>query len=173
MDMNDFAMPTESHDAPSRRLTGLTVLLYLLGFFAVVAGVNGVLVYESLSTLRGLDTDSAYQAGRTFERDVAMAKAQDARHWRVDAKLTPAPDGARLDIDARDAVGRPLAGMDAIATFERPTDRNLDREVAVTESAPGHFSGSADLAPGQWDLVIELSRRGEREFRSVNRVMLR
>jgi len=173
MSMGDVETQTECRTAPARRLTGLTVLLYLIGFFAVVMGVNGVMVYEALSTMSGLDTDSAYQAGRMFERDIEMAKVQEARHWHVDARLTPWGDGARLDIDARDAAGWPLTGLEARATFERPTDRHLDRDIAVTATGPGHFRGNADLSAGQWDLVIELSRHGEREFRSVNRVILR
>jgi len=156
----------------SRPWTGWTVLFTLLGFFGLVFAANGVLVHEALSTLSGVDTDSAYQAGRQYEREVALARAQDARQWRVDAKVTPAADGARLDIVARDAAGQPLSGMDASALFERPTDRRLDREVALVEDGGGRFHGNAALAAGQWDLVIEFSRRGEQLFRSRNRVML-
>ncbi len=158
---------------PPRPWTGRMVFLSLLGFFGVVFAVNGVMIHEALSTFDGLETESAYKAGRMFEQEVAMAKAQEARHWRVDARLTPSADGARLDIDARDAAGRPLTGLDATATFERPTDLRLDRDVAVSETTPGRFRGSAALAPGQWDLVIELSRHGERQFRSINRIVLK
>lgn len=158
---------------PPRPWTGRMVLLCLLGFFGVVFLVNGVMIHEALSTFDGLETESSYKAGRMFEQEVALARAQDARHWRIDARLTPSAAGARLDIDARDAAGQPLTGMDATATFERPTDRRLDRDVAVTETTPGRFRGSAELGPGQWDLVIELSRHGERQFRSVNRVVLK
>ena len=108
-----------------------------------------------------------------FEHEVAMARAQDARQWHVDAKVTPSVDGARLDIDARDAAGRPLAGIDATATFERPTDRRMDRVVAVSETQPGRFHGNVEIPAGQWDLVIELSRYGDRQFRSKNRIILR
>ncbi len=157
-----------------RQLTGRMVLLCLVGFFAVVFAVNGVMIHAALSTFDGVETDSAYQAGRRFEQDVAMAKAQDARQWHVDAKVTPAPDGgARLDISARDAAGLPLSGMDAAAVFERPTDRRLDRSVAVTENSPGHFHGTAELAAGQWDLIIELSHQSDRQFRSKNRIILK
>ena len=94
------------------------------------------MVYEALSTLSGVDTDSAYQAGLMFEHDVAMAKAQDARHWQVDAKLTPAADGARLDVIARDAAGQPLSrhGRPRLI-FERPTDRRFDRSVVLAEDS--------------------------------------
>ncbi len=157
-----------------RELTGRMVLVGLLGFFVIVLGANGMLVHEALSTFGGVETDSSYRAGQLFERDVALAKAQDARHWQVEASVTPAADGSALvDIVAHDGAGFAVAGIDAIATFERPTDRRLDRSVAVSKDAPGHFRGSAAISPGQWDLVIELSRQGERQFRSKNRIVLR
>jgi nitrogen fixation protein FixH len=159
---------------PERKLTGGMVLAGLIAFFGVIFAVNGVLVHEALSTFAGLETESSYRAGQTFEHDVAMAKAQDERHWQVDAALLPANAGATLiDIRARDAAGAALSGMDATVTLERPTDRRLDHAVAVRQDAPGHFRGSADNVPaGQWDLVIELTREGEQQFRSVNRVVL-
>lgn len=158
---------------PPRRWTGWTVLCTLLGFFGVIFAVNGVMIYEALSTLTGVDTDSAYQAGLMYEQAVAMAKAQDARHWRVDAKLTPSSGGERLDVSARDASGQPLADMQASAVFERPTDRRLDRSVVLVEDTAGRFHGDADVAAGQWDVVIELTRQGEQMFRSKNRVILK
>jgi nitrogen fixation protein FixH len=161
-------------DGTGRPLTGRMVLLCLIGFFGVVFGVNGIMIHEALSTFGGVDTDSAYQAGQKFEQDVAMAKAQDARQWHVDAKVAPAPDGSRrIDVAARDAAGRPLRGLALTAVFERPIDRRLDRSVDVTEDSPGQFHGSAEIPAGQWDLVIELSRQGDRLFRSRNRVVLK
>jgi len=173
--MSDFDSFIETGDVgASRRWTGRTVLFGLIAFFAVVFGANAVLIERAISTFGGVETESAYAAGRAYEHEVALAQAQAARQWRVDAKVSPEADGAaRLDIEARDAAGRPLSGMEAVATFERPTDRRLDRAVAVAEDSPGHFHGSAAVAAGQWDLVIELSRAGERQFRSVNRVVLR
>ncbi len=166
--------PTKAIRQHPPELTGRMVLVCLVAFFGVVFGVNGVMVHEALSTFSGVETESSYQAGQLFERDVAMAKAQDAQHWQIDAKVTPAADGsARLDVLARDAAGTMLTGMDATALFERPTDRRLDRRVAVNKDAPGRFSGSAAIPAGQWDLVIELYRQGDRLFRSKNRVVIR
>ena len=83
------------------------------------------------------------------------------------------PDGAkRVDIVARDATGQPLTGMTLSAVFERPIDRRLDRDITVTEDSPGRFHGVPRSPSGQWDLVIELSRHGDRLFRSRNRVVL-
>jgi nitrogen fixation protein FixH len=172
--MSEFDREIEQQrTAPVRRVTGRMVLLWLVAFFGIVFAVNGVLVHEALSTLTGVDTDSAYQAGRMYEQEVAMAKAQNARQWRVDAKVTPSPDGARLDVIARDAAGVAITGVDASAVFERPIDRRLDQAVAIAEDAPGRFHGHAAVALGQWDLIIELSRHGEQVFRSKNRIVLK
>jgi nitrogen fixation protein FixH len=168
------AFSNENGDGYERRWTGLAVLLTLLGFFGVVFAVNGVMIFAALSTLTGVDTDSAYQAGRRFEHDVVMAHAQDARHWQVDAKVTAAADHERrVFIVARDATGQPLTGMTLSLTFERPTDRRLDRAVDVAEDSPGNFHGSAAIAAGQWDLVIALAHDGDQMFRSRNRVVLK
>lgn len=172
--MREFDLEIDSDGPPAqRRWTGRMVLLTLFGFFGIVFAANGVLVHEALSTMSGVDTESAYQAGRLYEREVALAKAQDARQWRVDAKVTPAADGARLDIVVRDAANQPPPGLDASAVFERPTDRRLDRDVALAADSGGRFHGSAALESGQWDLVIEFSRQGQQLFRSRNRLLIR
>jgi nitrogen fixation protein FixH len=164
---------TAGRTAP-RQWTGWTVLVFLLAFFGVVIGVNVVMARLAVSTFGGVDVDSSYQAGQKFERDVAMAEIQDERHWRVDGKIKQAADGTQtLDLAARDGDGAPLSGLTATAEFTRPTDRRLDRTISIEEDAPGHFHGAVALPPGQWDLVIELTRQGERQFRSVNRVVIR
>jgi nitrogen fixation protein FixH len=156
------------------QITGLMVLGFMIAFFAIIVGVNVFMAHAAISTFGGVETASSYHAGQMFERDVAMARAQDAQHWQVDAKLTRAADGTTLiDITARDGTGAPVSGITANAQFARPTDRRLDRTIAVHQTGPGHFAGNADLAAGQWDLVIELSRQDERLFRSKNRVVLK
>lgn len=158
----------------ARELKGWMVFVFMIAFFGVVIGVNAFMAHEALSTFGGVDADSSYRAGQMFERDVAMAKLQDARHWTVDAKITRTTGAtASLDIVARDRTGAPLTGLTATAEFARPTDRRLDRTVSIREDAPGRFHGSVALVVGQWELVIELARQGQRQFRSVNRVVIR
>ena len=43
----------------------------------------------------------------------------------------------------------------------------------LVEDAAGRFHGNAEVAAGQWDVVIELTRHGEQLFRSKNRVILK
>jgi nitrogen fixation protein FixH len=157
----------------AREVTGRTVFVCLVAFFAVVGGANAVLVHAALSTFGGLETESSYQAGLAFANEEAQAHAQDARHWRVDARFVPDAGGAtRLVVDARDAVGRPLRGLTATARLVHPADQRGDRAIALGETKPGEFSGAADAHAGQWDLVLELAHDGERVFRSRNRIVL-
>lgn len=158
----------------AREWKGWMVLAFMLAFFGVVIGVNAFMAHVALSTFGGVDVDSSYHAGQVFERDVAMATTQDERHWRINGKITREIDGtAALDLAARDQTGTPLSGLTATAEFTRPTDRRLDRAIPIREDTAGHFHGNVTLPPGQWDLVIELMRQGERQFRSVNRVVVR
>lgn len=157
---------------PVRQLTGRTVLFCLLGFFGTVTAVNAIMIREAVTTFGGLETSSAYKEGQKFDREIAAARAQDSRQWRVSANVRRSGDAALLDIDVRDAAGAALAGLTASAELHRPTDAREDHTVSLSESAPGHFTGTAAAAAGQWDVLIEFSRGAERMFRSRNRVVL-
>ena len=56
--------------------------------------------------------------------------------------------------------------------LHHPTDRRADQTVALAEDTTGHFRGATALISGQRDVLIELSRGGERMFRSQSRVFL-
>jgi nitrogen fixation protein FixH len=155
-----------------RPLTGRTVLICLIAFFAVISIVNGIMIRAAITTFGGVETGSPYQAGRAFKHETDAARAQDWRHWQVKASLRPAAGKTLIDIDARDAAGRPLIGLAATAQLHHPTSRRADQTVTLSEGPSGHFAGTADPVAGQWDVLIELSRDGERVFRSRNRVVL-
>jgi nitrogen fixation protein FixH len=157
-----------------RELTGRMVLLWLVAFFGVVFAVNGVLVRAAISTFGGVETASSYKAGLQFEQDVATAQRQDALHWQVSGNLTRDGAGvAVLDVIARDANGAPLAGLSADAWLAHPADERLDHVIPVRSVSGGVFHGSAEAQPGQWELIVDLFRGGDRLFRSRSRVTLR
>ena len=157
-----------------RELTGRTVLFCLVTFFAVVAGVNAVMIGAAVTTFSGVETANSYQAGVTFAREEAAAEAQQTRHWRINAELRPeAGRPTQIELSARDRTDRPLTGLEATVALVHPNDRRLDRPVAMQADGPGRFRGAVTPPAGQWDLVIELARDGERLFRSRERVILR
>jgi nitrogen fixation protein FixH len=159
--------------ARTRKVTGWTVLGCFVAFFAVVMGVNGIMVRAAVSTFGGVETESSYKAGLAFSREVAAAKAQDARHWDVRARVTPGSETQWVDVTARDAKGQPLTGLTALIRLNHPTDRRADVIVESREMAPGRYAGSAAPAAGQWDLVIELMNGEERVFLSKNRIVVK
>jgi nitrogen fixation protein FixH len=65
-----------------------------------------------------------------------------------------------------------VRNLAATAQLVHPTDRRADHAVPLSDDGAGLFRGTTAAAAGQWDLVIELSRDGERLFRSKNRVWL-
>jgi nitrogen fixation protein FixH len=156
----------------ARPLTGRTVFFCLLGFFGVVTLANGIMIRAAISTFGGVETSSSYQAGLAFARNAAAARSQDELRWQVKADVRPVSDTVVVEIDARDSRGRPLTGLEASVVLHHPTDRRADQAVALGEGAAGHFRGTTARFAGQRDLVIELSRGGERLFRSQNRVVL-
>jgi len=154
-------------------LTGRTVLLCLIGFFGVVMLANAIMIRAAVSTFGGVETASSYQAGLAFAQNAAAARAQDELNWQVKANVRAVADSVVVEIDARDAAGRPLPGLEASVLLQHPTDRRADQAVAVNEDMAGRFRGTAARFAGQRELLIELSRSGERLFRSQNRVVLR
>jgi nitrogen fixation protein FixH len=155
-----------------RPLTGRFVLFCMVAFFAVIALVNGVMIRFAVTTFGGVETSSSYQAGLAYAREAAAVQAQDALHWQVKASVLRAGGKTLVQIDARDAEGRSLAGLQATARLSHPTDRRTDQAVTLSETTSGRFDGSAETIAGQWDVIIELSRDGRRLFRSRNRVIL-
>jgi nitrogen fixation protein FixH len=156
-------------------LTGRTVFVCLLAFFGVVVGVNVILTVLAIRTLPGTEVDSAYRASVGFNVEIAAARAQAARGWQIAARIEHAPDGrAAVQVDARDAHGSPLTGLTLAVRLQRPTDKRADRNIDLAEGESGIYRGADDdIAPGQWDVVIEASRTGERLFLSRQRVVLK
>ena len=155
-------------------LTGRMVLFMLVAFFVVVFGVNGLMATLAIQTLPGTEVDSAYSASLAYEKEIAAARDQDARAWKVNAHVQRGADGgATVQVEARDNKGAPMSGLTFQGRFERPTDRRADQAVGLTEVGGGIYRGSAPLiAPGQWDLVLEGDAAGQRMFLSKNRVLL-
>jgi nitrogen fixation protein FixH len=157
----------------TKEVTGRMVLICFVAFFAVVAGVNAIMIRAAVSTFGGVEMDNAYQAGLAFAREIAAAQAQDALHWDVRAKVSAGATATDVEVSAVDATGARLTGLEASARLVHPADKRSDHVVALREAGRGRFIGSTDVVAGQWELVLELSRDGTRVFRSRNRVFMR
>lgn len=156
------------------RLTGWHVLAITTLFFVTIFVANGFLVYFAIGTFSGSEVQSSYQAGREFQAEIDAARAQVERRWRVDAHVERAADAtASIRVSPKDAVGAPIAGLTLTMRLERPTDRHRDQSLILSEMAPGIYTGTlANVVPGQWEVVIEARKAGERLYLSRNRTVL-
>ncbi|MGY4327206.1 nitrogen fixation protein FixH [Bradyrhizobium sp. LB7.2] len=161
-------------ESAPKPLTATKVFLMLVAFFGVVIGVNVTMAKLAIATLPGTDVDSPYAAGLTYDREISAAQDQVARKWQVNAHIERRADGAAtLQVEARDAGGRPMTGLKFGGRLERPADKRADLPVELSEAGIGIYRGNAAaVAPGQWDLVIEGEARGMRVFLSRSRVIL-
>ena len=157
-----------------RKLTGRAVLIMLLAFFGLVIGVNMLMMKFAIDTLPGTEVDSAYRASLAFTSEIAAAREQERRGWRVDARVMRAADGsATLAVEARDRSGAPVSGVEFTARLARPTDKRADRTVALSPRELGAYRGNVSgLDPGQWDLVTEAEGSAGRLFLSTTRIVL-
>lgn len=163
-----------NQSTPERPLTGRIVLIALLAFFGIVIAANLTMIKFAIDTLPGTEVDSAYRASLAFKSEIAAAREQERRGWRIDAHVERNSDGlARIALEARDRAGAPLSGIGFVARLARPADKRADRVIALTERGAGAFRGSAPgIEPGQWDLVIEAEGAQGRLFLSTNRIVL-
>ena len=144
----------------------------------VVVAVNGVMVAFALGTWTGLETEGYYEKGLAYNQDLAAARAQAERGW----KLAFALDGVTAAGDSRsgrisavfvDRAGKPLADLDVLAVILRPTSEGHDQQVALSPAGRGVYRASVTFPlPGQWDVRIH-AYRGNAVFQESHRVRLR
>jgi nitrogen fixation protein FixH len=155
-----------------RPLTGRMVLVLLLAFFGLVTVVNVFMIRAAISTFGGVDTPSSYEAGLNYKAEESVAAAQSARHWDVSASLVPSPAGEKITITALDETGKPVSGATIAAHLAHPVDERRDVPLQFDQVGAGLYEGTAHADAGQWILDFEISRGGERLFRSRNRVII-
>ncbi len=141
-----FAMPIDlpAAQSPPQRpfeVSGRMVLFAMVAFFAVVAGVNAVMMTVAIRTMPGVDVKSAYETSQRFNGEIARMQAQTERGWRAQARVSARErrcrdlDPARAGRCARHRpVGRGEAAAPGIAAGgsssgpRRDRSRNLRRD---------------------------------------------
>ncbi len=153
-----------------KKLTGRSVLAMLVAFFTVMLLANAIMARYAIKTFSGLDADNPYDSGLAYNREIEAAKAQAELGWRVDLTRTREGPATAITVTAKDRDGRPLIGVEVSTRFMHPANRKLDQVVAASETAEGVYKAGADLTPGHWEVLIDISRDGARLFRTDNQI---
>ena len=169
-----MTMPTRAlAEHGGRKLTGRSVLIMIVAFFAVVAGVNAIMIRLAVSTFGGVETESAYKAGLNFMNEVHEADLQRVRDVRVGGQLAMTRgDATVLQLSVMRADGAALSGLTVDASLHHPADRRQDHSATARELAPGRYVAEFEAHAGQWDLLIEIYDKDQRVFRSRSRVQV-
>ncbi|MGE5368098.1 MAG: FixH family protein [Chloroflexota bacterium] len=159
------------YEAGGRPLNGWKVLAMIVGFFLLVGAVDGVMVYKAVGTFSGEVVPHPYERGVAYNREIAKAREQAARDWKVDVTLAPsAPGQSEIQVVARDADGVDVTGVTMTALFAAPADLAKDVRLKLAETAPGRYAATVKLPKGQRDLVLTAERDGREVFRSKSRI---
>ena len=158
---------------PAAGARGRWIPWLFVGFFVVVATVNGVMIWYALSSWTGLAANQAYDNGLTYNQNLAAASRQAALGWRPTLSVQVGAQGGEVELELADAQGRPVTDAAVVVAFERPTFEGADFTVELRPVAPGHYRGSFDAPlPGAWNLHATL-RRGDDLFVHEQRIVLR
>lgn len=127
-----------------------------VGGFVLVLGVNGALAYFATSTFTGLSTDNAYEKGRLYNANLALAREQAAMGWKVDTQVRPLGDGkVSIAISYLDRNGKPVNGMNVRAQMVRPTVKGYDHDITLSALSDGVYGGQFALPlKGVWDMDV-------------------
>lgn len=145
-----------------------------VGFFAVVAAANAIMIWVGMTTWPGLVTEGAYERGLNYNRNLAAAEAQAALGWQVRwrATLEHGREG-RIEVELADRDGMPIDTARVEATFLRPGDENRDFALELAPEGRGRHAAAFTLpAVGRW-IVHLRAVRGDERWVDEKRLVLR
>jgi nitrogen fixation protein FixH len=155
------------------RVTGRFVLVCLIGFFILVASINGVMLRLALKTFPGVDAENAYKAGLAFNAQIAAAEEQVRRNWHVDVSVSSPGSRVQLDIRVKPGEGKLPGQLELKGKLAHPAVRSRDIVLeANDQQSPGRFVVPLDVETGQWQLEFTIGERGVVMFRSTNRLFI-
>ena len=166
-------VPDDEAASEGKRLTGWKVLAILVGFFGVIFSVNGYMAYSAISTFSGEVDAHPYEHGIAYNHDIANAREQASRGWKVEASLERLASGeTRILVLARDAGGVDISGATLAANLASPVDKKQDVAAKLQETAPGRYEARVLVAPGVRDLHLTAELGGREVFRSHSRLQV-
>ena len=138
-------------------LTGWHVLGVVVGFFAIVIGLDVWFMTLAYRTFPGQVSETPYEDGVAFNRRIARQDAQARLGWAAVA----AADPSAVRVELRDARGAPLRGLEVTGRLERPATEAGRLDLRFTETAPGRYEAPLRSPSGAWDLTFAARGDGQ------------
>lgn len=134
-------------------ITGRHVLLGLIAFFGIVFAVNGVFLYQALSTHTGVVSNEPYRKGLEYNRTIEADERQTELGWTADLSVPVKAGDVRLALV--DSKGGPVAGLGLTGRVGRPSTDREDQKLAFSESSAGTYVAPL-LALGEGTWIVEV-----------------
>jgi len=123
----------------NKGLSGRTVLFALLGFFALIIGVNMVMAYLAVGTFDGAVEPDAYRNGLNFNDKIQIARDQARVGWDAEVNLTQSRE---IAVNVRDAQRSPLSRAQVTGILWRQISKGMDAPLSFQEREPGQYVAS-------------------------------
>ncbi|WP_371395701.1 FixH family protein [Fretibacter rubidus] len=155
-----------------KQLTGKHVLMMVVGFFALIVGVNAVFIVKAVESFSGEDVKQSYRQGLEYNKTLAARAAQADLGWRVAANIVLVDSRSHeLIIQLEDKDAAPLNDLSFTAKLRNPIDLSKDHEINFRGYGQGRYKAQIDGLSGQWQLQAT-AMRGENSFRFEHDVRL-
>ena len=152
-------MTAPIHHHATRRFTGWHMTAILVGFFAVVFGVNFMMARFAITTFGGEVVENSYVATERFNRWLDEAEREKALGWQ--AQAARGKDGrVRIALAKAPQSDVTLAGL-----ARHPLGRLPDQTLAFVRQSDGSFVSVQALPAGRWRLRLSASA-GKQNWRS-------
>lgn len=137
-------------------ITGRKVLIFTVGAFAVIIGVNLVMAWKAISTFPGLEAKNTYVASQEFD---VRRDAQEALGWSV----ATAHERGMVKLVITDAAGAPVEVGTLSVLIGRPTSAQDDVRPTFA-FVGGLYQAEVPLAAGQWMLKLDATAKDGTRF---------
>jgi len=153
---------TDSDTLPGTPLKGRHVLMYFLAFFGLMFAVNGVFLYQAITTHPGEETKKSYLQGLNYNSTLEARERQAALGWT--AQIGIAETGEAVLVRILDADGEGVETLTVTGEMRRPDDKTLDREITFAARGDGLYRAeTAGAEPGIWSMKVQAVEPGETE----------
>lgn len=141
-------------------IRGAHVLWMLIGFFALIIGVDAAFITLAIRSHPGEQVKNSYVLGLEYNKELERQNEQRQLGWMMQAGL--ADEGATFLVELRDAGGTPLSGMDVAVRMHVAGSGYESKPVWLAERAPGEYAMASQLeGPARVEAVIAVSRDRE------------
>jgi nitrogen fixation protein FixH len=138
----------------TRQFTGRDMLIAMVGFFALVIGVNITMAWLARDSFGGVIVENSYVASQKYNGWLAAARAQEQLPWRAEQALAP-------DRHVALAISGSPGSFTATAVAEHPLGRADDVTLAFAPAAGGGLRSTASLPAGRWNVRTTIRRGNE------------